>query len=139
MLDHLRAGDVVTITRLDRLARSTADLLAIAERIKEAGAGLRSLAEPWADTTTPAGRMVLTVFAGIADFERSLIVERTSAGRIAAKARGVRFGPSPALSAEQIAHARQLIHDDKKPVAEVAQLLGVHRATIYRALESAKT
>ena len=78
--------------------------------------------------------MVLTVFAGIADFERSLIVDRTSAGRIAAKARGVRFGPSPALSAEQIAHARQLIHDDKKPVAEVAQLLGVHRATIYRAL-----
>lgn len=98
MLDHLRAGDVVTITRLDRLARSTGDLLNIAERIKEAGAGLRSLAEPWADTTTPAGRMVLTVFAGIADFERSLIVERTSAGRIAAKARGVRFGPSPTLS-----------------------------------------
>jgi len=136
MLDHLRAGDVVTITRLDRLARSTADLLNIAERIKEAGAGLRSLAEPWADTTTPAGRMVLTVFAGIADFERSLIVERTSAGRIAAKARGVRFGPSPTLSAEQIAHARQLIDQDKKPVAEFARLLGVHRATIYRALES---
>ena len=131
----LRLGDVVTITRLDRLARSTADLLAIAERIKEAGAGLRSLAEPWADTTTPAGRMVLTVFAGIADFERSLIVERTSAGRIAAKARGVRFGPTPALSAEQIAHARQLIHEDKKPVAEVARLLGVHRATLYRAIE----
>ena len=135
MLDHLRAGDVVTITRLDRLARSTRDLLDIAERIKEADAGLCSLAEPWADTTTPAGRMVLTVFAGIADFERSLIVERTSAGRIAAKARGVRFGPSPALSAEQIAHARKLIHEDKKPVAEVAQLLGVHRATIYRAIE----
>ena len=79
--------------------------------------------------------MVLTVFAGIADFERSLIVERTSAGRIAAKARGVRFGPSPTLSAEQIAHARQLIHDDKKPVAEVARLLKVHRATLYRALD----
>ena len=139
MLDHLRAGDVVTITRLDRLARSTGDLLDIAKQIGAAGAGLRSLAEPWADTTTPAGRMILTVFAGIADFERSLIVERTSAGRIAAKARGVRFGPSPALSAEQIAHARQLIHDDKKPVAEVAQLLGVHRATIYRALENAMT
>ena len=135
LLGNLRTSDVVTITRLDRLARSTADLLAIAERIKEAGAGLRSLAEPWADTTTPAGRMVLTVFAGIADFERSLIVDRTSAGRIAAKARGVRFGPSPALSAEQIAHARQLIHEDKKPVAEVARLLGVHRATLYRAIE----
>ncbi|MEF9602487.1 recombinase family protein, partial [Paracoccus sp. PXZ] len=62
MLDYLQPGNVVTITRLDRLARSTADLLNIAERIKEAGAGLRSLAEPWADTTTPAGRMVLTVF-----------------------------------------------------------------------------
>jgi len=135
MLDHLRAGDVVTITRLDRLARSTGDLLNIAERIKNAGAGLRSLAEPLADTTTPAGRMVRTAFARIADFERSLIVERTSAGRIAAKARGVRFGPSPALSAAQIAHARQLIKEDKKPVAEVARLLGVHRATLYRALE----
>ncbi len=134
LLDHLRAGDVVTVTRLDRLARSTRDLLEIAERIKEAGAGLRSLAEPWADTTTPAGRMVLTVFAGIADFERSLIVERTSAGRIAAKARGVRFGPRPSLSAEQIGHARQLIEGDGKPVAEVARLLGVHRATLYRAL-----
>lgn len=136
LLDHLRAGDVVTVTRLDRLARSTRDLLEIAERIKEAGAGLRSLAEPWADTTTPAGRMVLTVFAGMADFERSLIVERTSAGRIAAKARGVRFGPRPTLAAEQIAHARQLIEGDGKPVAEVARLLGVHRATLYRALEA---
>ena len=134
MLDHLRAGDVVTITRLDRLARSTADLLNIAERIKEAGAGLRSLAEPWADTTTPAGRMVLTFFAGVAEFERSLIHERTSAGRAAAKAKGVRFGRPPTLSAEQIAHARQLISEDKKP-AEVARLLGVHRATLYRALE----
>jgi DNA invertase Pin-like site-specific DNA recombinase len=135
LLEHLRAGDVVSVTRLDRLARSTRDLLEIAERIKEVGAGLRSLAEPWADTTTPAGRMVLTVFAGMADFERSLIVERTSAGRTAARARGVRFGPRPILGAEQIVHARQLIDGDGKPVAEVARLLGVHRATLYRALE----
>ncbi|KDM66231.1 transcriptional regulator, Fis family [Acidiphilium sp. JA12-A1] len=78
--------------------------------------------------------MVLTVFAGIADFERSLIVERTSTGRIAAKARGVRFGPRPSLSVEQIAHARQLTEQEGKPVAEVARLLGVHRATLYRAL-----
>jgi DNA invertase Pin-like site-specific DNA recombinase len=137
MLDHLREGDVVTVTRLDRLARSTRDLLEIAERIKEAGAGLRSLAEPWADTTSPAGRMVLTVFAGIADFERSLIAERTSAGRLAAKARGVRFGPKPALSPDQIAHARHLINKDGKTVVEVAGLLKVHRATLYRALDSA--
>mgnify|MGYP001570492149 FL=1 len=134
MLDHLQPGNVVTVTRLDRLARSTRDLLDIAERIGQAEAGLRSLAEPWADTTTPAGRMVLTFFAGVAEFERSLIHERTSAGRAAAKAKGVRFGRPPTLSAEQIAHARQLISEDKKP-AEVARLLGVHRATLYRALE----
>ena len=134
MLDHLQPGNVVTVTRLDRLARSTRDLLDIAERIGHAEAGLRSLAEPWADTTTPAGRMVLTFFAGVAEFERSLIHERTSAGRAAAKAKGVRFGRPPALSAEQIAHARQLISEDKKP-AEVARLLGVHRSTLYRAIE----
>ena len=135
MLDHLRPGDVVTVTRLDRLARSTRDLLDIAERIQEAGAGLRSLAEPWADTTTPAGRMVLTVFAGMAEFERSLIVDRTRSGREAAKKRGVRFGPAPTLSPAQIAHARRLIDQECQPIKEVAALLGVHRSTIYRALE----
>lgn len=135
MLDHLRAGDVVTVTRLDRLARSTRDLLDIAERIQAAGAGLRSLAEPWADTTTPAGRMVLTVFAGIAEFERSLIIDRTRSGREAAKARGVKFGPRPTLSPAQIAHARELIDQDGRTVKQVAELLGVHRSTLYRALE----
>lgn len=134
MIDHLRPGDVVVVTRLDRLARSTIDLLHIAERLKAAEAGLKSLAEPWADTTTPAGRMVLTIFAGIADFERSLILDRTSAGRAAAKARGVRFGPPPSLTPEQIAHAKQLIEDEKKSVATVARLLGVHRSTLYRNL-----
>lgn len=137
MLDHLRAGDVVTVTRLDRLARSRPDLLAIAVRIKQANAGLRSLAEPWADTTTPDGRSMLTVLAGIVDFERSLIAERTSTGRNEARAHGVKFGRPPILSVEQIEHARQLINEDNKPVAEVAQLIGVHRATLYRALDSA--
>ncbi len=66
LLDNVREEDVVVVTRLDRLARSTRDLLEIAERLRDADAGLRSLAEPWADTTSPAGRMVLTVFAGIA-------------------------------------------------------------------------
>ena len=133
MLDHISAGDVVMITRLDRLARSTRDLLDIAERLDVAEAGLRSLAEPWADTTSPAGRMVLTFFAGVAEFERSLIHERTSAGRSAAKAKGVRFGRPPALSQEQIALARQLIDGDQKPRA-VAKMLNVHPATLYRAL-----
>lgn len=92
MFDHLRPDDVVTVARLDRFARSTRDVLDIAEKIEATGAHLRSLAEPWADTTSPVGRMVLTVFAGTAEFERSLIHERTSTGRAAAKVKGVRFG-----------------------------------------------
>ncbi|EFU5938109.1 recombinase family protein [Shigella sonnei] len=135
LLDHLRPGDVVTVTRLDRLARSTRDLLDIAERIQASGAGLRSLAEPWADTTTPAGRMVLTVFAGIAEFERTLIIDRTRSGREAAKRRGVKFGPRPTLTPAQIAHARDLIEQEGRQVKEVAELFGVHRSTLYRALE----
>ena len=106
MIEQLHDDDTVVVTRLDRLARSTRDLLDITEKLKEAGAGLRSLAEPWADTTSPAGRMVLTVFAGIAEFERELIHQRTSSGRVAAKARGVRFGRPPKLTADQIALGR---------------------------------
>src|SRR5690554_6637111 len=134
MLDHLRPGDVVTVVSLDRLARSTRDLLDITERLHEAGAGLRSLSEPWADTTSPAGRMVLTVFAGIAEFERELIRERTKHGREAAKARGVKFGPRPTLTPAQIEHARELIDRDGRTVKEAAELLAVHRSTLYRVL-----
>jgi DNA invertase Pin-like site-specific DNA recombinase len=133
LLDHLRDGDVVVVHRLDRLARSTRDLLDIAEQLKEAGAGLRSLSEPWADTTSPAGRMVLTVFAGIAEFERALIHERTGAGRATARARGVRFGRPPKLTAEQVVVARRLI-DEGTAVRETARILNVHTATLYRAL-----
>ena len=134
MLDHLRAGDVVTVTRLDRLARSTRDLLEIADKLRTIGAGLRSLAEPWADTTTPAGRMVLTVFAGIADFERSLILTRTTAGRKAAQARGVKFGRPSSLSSEQIQQVRALLSQGR-PMSEIAAQMNVHATTLYRALK----
>ncbi|CAJ5184118.1 resolvase domain-containing protein [Burkholderia pseudomallei] len=134
MLDHLRAGDVIVVTRLDRLARSILDLLDIVERLREAGAGLRSLAEPWADTTTPAGRMVLTVFGGMAEFERSLIVERTSSGRAAAKARGTKFGRKPKLEPAQLKHIYQLVDDGKASRQEIADLFGIDRSTLYRLL-----
>jgi DNA invertase Pin-like site-specific DNA recombinase len=123
------------VSRLDRLARSTRDLLEIAEQLKEAEAGLRSLHEPWAGTTSPAGRMVLTVFAGIAEFERELIYERTRSGRVAAKARGVRFGRPPKLTADQIALAQRLVGEGAS-VPEASKILNVHRATLYRALRS---
>jgi DNA invertase Pin-like site-specific DNA recombinase len=129
LLDQLREGDAVVVWRLDRLARSTRDLLELAETIAERGAAFRSLNEPWADTTTSAGKMVLTVFAGIAEFERSLIRERTSAGRIAA--RGVRFGRPRKLSSDQSALAQRLLVDGRS-VKEVARTLRVHPSTIYR-------
>ena len=139
MLDGVREADVVVVTRLDRLARSTRDLLDIAEHLREGSAGLRSLAEPWADTTSPAGRMVLTVFAGIAEFERSLIHERTSSGRTASQARGVRFGRPSALSAEQVALGQRLI-DEGQSVREVARMiLKCHPATLYRELSKRKS
>ena len=95
LLDQLRAGDTLVVWRLDRLARSTRDLLDITETIHGADASFQSISEPWADTTTNAGKMILTVFAGIAEFERGLIRERTGVGRAAAKAHGVRFGRPP--------------------------------------------
>ena len=111
MLEQFREGDMVVVTRLDRLARSSRDLLDIAEQLKEAGAGLRSIPEPGADITSPAGRIVLTVFAGIAEFERSLIGERTSSGRKAAQDRSVRFERPSTLTAEQVALGRRLIDE----------------------------
>lgn len=139
MLDHLRPGDTVLVVRLDRLARSTRDLLDIAERLREIGAGLRSLAEPWADTSSPAGKMILTVMAGIADFERSLILERTGAGRKAAQARGVKFGRSRALTDSQLQAANQMLAQPGATVTSVAEAFKVNRSTLYRAMASAVT
>ena len=137
MTEHLREGDVVVVARLDRLARSTRDLLELAEQITAVGASLKSLGEPSADTTTPAGKMVLTVFAGIAEFERALIRDRTGLGRIAAKKRGVKFGRKPKLTPEQVALALRMV-DEGQPVPQVADAFGVHDTTIYRCLSTAE-
>jgi DNA invertase Pin-like site-specific DNA recombinase len=97
----LAPGDVLLVTRLDRLARSTRDLLNTLDAIGKAHAGFRSLADTWADTTTPHGRLMLTILGGLAEFERSLILARTSEGRTRAKARGVKFGRKPVLTPHQ--------------------------------------
>jgi DNA invertase Pin-like site-specific DNA recombinase len=102
MLDRLTPGDVVTVTRIDRLARSTFDLFAIVKRIVDAGGQFRSLAEPWADTGTSTGRLMIAVLGGLADVERDLIRTRTAEGRSRAKARGKHMGrPSSLTSAQQ--------------------------------------
>jgi DNA invertase Pin-like site-specific DNA recombinase len=100
-LAALGLGDVLLVTRLDRLARSTRDLLNVLDAVAKAGAGFRSLADAWADTTTPHGRLMLTVLGGLAEFERELIKARTDEGRKRAKARGVRFGRKLKLTAHQ--------------------------------------
>lgn len=134
LLDHARPQDVVTVVRLDRLARSTRDLLDIAERLNHLGVGLRSLAEPWADTTTSAGRMVMTIFAGVAEFERSLIIDRTAHSREAARRRGVVFGRPPVISDEQWAHVEPQLREGSMSASAAAALLRCNRATIYRRL-----
>jgi DNA invertase Pin-like site-specific DNA recombinase len=101
LLDQIDAGDVVTVTRLDRLARSTRDLLNTLGTIAERKAGFRSLGDAWADTTTLHGRLMLTVLGGLAEFERDLIRSRTGEGRARAKARGVKMGRKPKLTPHQ--------------------------------------
>src|ERR687886_2178104 len=101
MLDRLAPGDVVVVTRIDRLARSTFDLFGIVKRIVDANAEFRSLAEPWADTGTSTGRLMLAVLGGLADVERDLIRTRTAEGRSRAKAQGKHMGRPASLSPAQ--------------------------------------
>jgi DNA invertase Pin-like site-specific DNA recombinase len=135
MLDQIRTGDTIVVWKLDRFARSTRDLLETMETIQQAGGKFQSLSEPWADTTTHAGRMIMTIFSGIAEFERGLIRERTSAGREAARKRGVRFGRPRKLTPEQENLARRLVSEGKT-VRELAVAFKVHAATIYRLASS---
>src|SRR5271165_7481382 len=114
LLDQLDAGDVLTVTRLDRLARSTRDLLNTLAVIADRKAGFRSLGDTWADTTTSHGRLMLTVLGGLAEFERDLIRARTAEGHERAKARGVRLGRRPKLTTHQQQEARRR-RDDGEP------------------------
>ena len=107
MLKAVARGDVVTVTRIDRLARSTLDLFAIVKQIVDSKAQFRSLAEPWADTGTSTGRLMIAVLGGLADVERDLIRTRTAEGRSRAQERGQHMGRPPKLTAAQQAEARR--------------------------------
>jgi DNA invertase Pin-like site-specific DNA recombinase len=128
---RLDADDVLVVTRLDRLARSTRDLLNILDAIGKAGAGFKSLKDTWADTTTPHGRLMLTVLGGLAEFERELIRARTDDGRKRAKARGVKFGRPVKLTAHQRKEAIQRLAEGAVQ-ADLARSYGVSQATISR-------
>jgi DNA invertase Pin-like site-specific DNA recombinase len=131
MLKHLAPGDVVTVTRIDRLARSTFDLFAIVKRIADAGAQFRSLAEPWADTATSTGRMMIAILGSIADVERDVIRARTSEGRSRARARGQHMGRPSALTPQQQREARQR-REDGATLQDLARSYNVSKATISR-------
>jgi DNA invertase Pin-like site-specific DNA recombinase len=131
MLKALRSGDVVTVTRIDRLARSTFDLFAIVKQIVDAGGQFRSLAEPWADTGTSTGRLMIAVLGGLTDVERDLIRTRTAEGRSRAKARGQHMGRPPKLNLAQQAEARRR-RAEGATLKELAKSYNVGRATISR-------
>ncbi len=136
MLKDLAPGYVVTVTRIDRLARSTFDLFAIVKAIVDAGGQFRSLAEPWADTSTSTGRLMIAVLGGLADVERDLIRTRTAEGRSRAKGRGQHMGRPPALTVPQQKEARQR-REDGATLKELAKSYNVGLATISRVMKGA--
>ncbi len=132
LLKVLNAGDVVIVTRLDRLARSVRDLLNILAAIGDTGASFRSLGDAWADTTTPHGRLLVTLLGGIAEFERELIISRTQEGRRRAVKRGKRMGRPPTLTPFQREEIREALSRETATAAELARRYGVSKPTIGR-------
>jgi DNA invertase Pin-like site-specific DNA recombinase len=131
LLKALGPDDELVVTRIDRLARSTFDLFAIIKAVTDARARFRSLAEPWADTGTATGRLMIAVLGGLADVERDLIRTRTAEGRARAKIRGVHLGRPRKMTADQLSEARQRLHDGE-PLADLARSYGVSASTISR-------
>jgi DNA invertase Pin-like site-specific DNA recombinase len=132
-IGRLEPGDVLVVTRLDRLARSTRDLLNVIAAIAERGAGFKSLKDAWADTTSAHGRLMLTVLGGLAEFERELIRARTGEGRKRAKERGVRFGRPRKMTPHQRQEAIQRLAAGETQ-ADVARTYNVDATTIGRLL-----
>lgn len=133
-LAALEPGDSLTVWKLDRLGRSLSHIIDVLDGLRGRGVAFQSIMEA-IDTEQPTGRAMWQLMGVFAELERSLIAERTNAGRTAAKSRGVKFGRKPKLSPAQINHARQQI-DGGARVDEVAALLNVDRVTLYRALKN---
>jgi len=136
-LDHLRPGDTLVVWRLDRLGRSVRHLTETVNTLAERGVGFRSLTEG-IDTTTPAGKLVFHIFAALAEFEREIIRERTNAGLDAARARGRKGGRRPKMTPGKLDTARQLYDSKQHTMEQIAEIVGVSRATLYRHLEPAE-
>jgi DNA invertase Pin-like site-specific DNA recombinase len=136
-LDYMRDGDTLVVWKLDRLARSMKQLIETVEGLEEVGVGFRSLTEA-IDTTTAGGKLVFHVFGALAEFERSIIRERTRAGLDAARARGRKGGRPPKLKEDDLRAARAMLADGEITVEAVAKRLDVSPATLYRHLPAAR-
>ena len=136
-LSALAAGDCLVVCKLDRLARSTRDLLNTLDAIGKTGATFKSLGDAWADTTTPAGKLMLTVLRGLAEYERHLILSRTAEGRTRAQANGIRFGRKPSLTPYQRAEALRR-RAAGETLTAIAQSFNVSHMTIARLSNDAR-
>lgn len=132
-LRALRAGDTLTVWRLDRLGRSLSDLVAIVNDLEKRGIAFESLSER-IDTSSASGKLIFHVFASMAEFERNLIRERTHAGLAAARARGRKGGRKPKLNDDQVKQIKALLKDPNIKVTDIARQYGVCRATIFNAV-----
>lgn len=130
MLDALREGDVVITSELTRLSRSVRDLFQIVDQIHGVGAQVKSLKEPWLDTTTPQGRLVFTFFAGISEFERELVRQRTLEGLSSARARG-HNGGHPTLDGKKVALALKMYNAKTCTVSEITKATGISKSALY--------
>ena len=137
-LEFMRAGDTLVIWKLDRLARSTKQLIETVEDLERQGIGLKATTQS-IDTTTPGGRLIFTVFSAIAEFECEIIRERTRAGLDAARARGRKGGRPRALTEKDLKQARALLADPDITVEDIARRLGVGPSTLYRYLPAARS
>jgi DNA invertase Pin-like site-specific DNA recombinase len=136
MLEDLKEGDTVIVAELTRISRSTKDLLEIVNIITSKGANFKSLKESWLDTTSPHGKLLLTIFAGLSEFERDLIAERTKEGLEAARRRG-RVGGRPKVNDGRVEMALELYQEGKYTIKEICRRTGLTRATLYRRLAEA--
>lgn len=137
MLAELEAGDTVIVKELTRVSRSTSDMLNLVEQITEKGCYIKSLNESWLDTGSPAGELMLTIFAGLAQFERKLMLQRCAEGRAVAVSKGVKMG-RPKTGGKQLEYALELYKAQKMSIRDICEVTGVAKATLCRRIKELK-
>jgi DNA invertase Pin-like site-specific DNA recombinase len=139
LLDKLRKGDVILVSDLTRLSRSTKDLFRLVDQIEMKGANIKSLKESWLDTTTPQGKLMFTFMAGISQFERDLISQRTKEGLEAARSRGRKGGRKPKLDDNKKRALYELYQQKNTTVKDLCDMFSITKPTLYKAIEEIST